>query len=57
MAKKKVVILHKCRECGHSTDWQNKALDGHLILCRCPFREFLQFLDHDGCNDKYKPRR
>ena len=57
MAKKKEVILHKCKECAHSTDWQAKANDGHLILCRCPFRQFLQFLEKDGCNDNFKPRR
>lgn len=56
MAKKKETIRHTCRECGHSTDWQNEALDGHLILCHCPFREFLQFLDKSGCNENYKPR-
>lgn len=26
----------KCRDCRHSYDWHSKALDGHLILCRCP---------------------
>ena len=25
-----------CRDCKHSYDWHSKALDGHLILCRCP---------------------
>lgn len=24
-----------CKDCGNSYDWQSKALDGHLILCRC----------------------
>ena len=27
---------YKCRDCRLSYDWHNKALDGHLILCRCP---------------------
>lgn len=27
----------RCRDCAHSYDWCNKALDGHLILCRCKF--------------------
>lgn len=26
-----------CRDCAHSYDWHSKALDGHLILCRCKF--------------------
>lgn len=25
-----------CRDCAHSYDWHSEALDGHLILCRCP---------------------
>lgn len=25
----------QCRDCAHSYDWHSKALDGHLILCRC----------------------
>lgn len=24
-----------CRDCAHSYGWCSKALDGHLILCRC----------------------
>lgn len=26
---------YKCKDCVHSYDWHSKALDGHLILCRC----------------------
>lgn len=25
-----------CKDCAHSYGWCSKALDGHLILCRCP---------------------
>lgn len=25
----------RCKDCIHSYDWHNEALDGHLILCRC----------------------
>ena len=28
---------YQCRHCKHSYDWCSKALDGHFILCRCPF--------------------
>lgn len=27
---------YRCYDCAHSYDWHSKALDGHLILCRCP---------------------
>ena len=57
--RKKVadVILHTCRQCAKSTEWQNKALDGHYILCRCPHHKYMRFLDRDGCNDNYRPRK
>lgn len=25
----------RCRDCAESYDWHSKAIDGHLILCRC----------------------
>lgn len=54
-------IDKRCRDCAHSYDWHNKALDGHLILCRCPYDEkskrgqFCKFLSDCVC-DHYKPR-
>lgn len=37
MAKKiKEPPKYRCRDCVHSYDWNSKAYDGHLILCRCP---------------------
>ena len=45
----------RCRYCAHSYDWQNKALDGHLILCRCPYDaksqhgNFSKFLSDPEC--------
>lgn len=50
-----------CRDCAHSYDWHNKALDGHLILCRCDldaksqFGKFCKFLSDPEC-DHFKPR-
>lgn len=35
-AKRQTESQYKCRDCRHSYDWHSKALDGHLILCRCP---------------------
>lgn len=53
-AKKKAVVRpeHRCEECAHAVDMQNKALDGHLILCRCPHYKggaFLHFLSDYAC--------
>ena len=30
---------YKCKDCKHSYDWNSKALDGHMILCRCKYDE------------------
>lgn len=44
---------YQCRDCSHSYDWRSKALDGHLILCRCPFKQqggkFCIFLSDPQC--------
>lgn len=26
-----------CKDCKHSYDPHSPAIDGHMILCRCPF--------------------
>ena len=31
--------LYRCRDCANSYDWHSKALDGHLILCRCKYKQ------------------
>lgn len=52
---------HHCRDCAHSYDWHNKALDEHLILCRCKhdaksqFGKFCKFLSDPKCIN-FKPR-
>ena len=28
---------YQCRDCAHHYDENSQALDGHMILCRCPF--------------------
>lgn len=30
---------YHCSDCEHSYDWHSKALDGRLLLCRCPFKQ------------------
>ena len=49
-----------CRDCANSYDWQERALDGHLILCRCPHRKqggkYLIFLSDPQC-EHFKPRQ
>lgn len=34
---------YRCRDCANSYDWHSKALDGHLILCRCKLDEKTEF--------------
>ena len=62
MAKKQVVkqhpgVGHKCRECAHHYGECSPAHDGHLILCRCPFKKdggkFCIFMNDDAC-ERYK---
>lgn len=43
---------YECRHCKHSYDWCSKALDGHFILCRCPFYKegkYCRFLSDPQC--------
>ena len=44
---------YHCRDCAHSYDWHSKAVDGHLILCRCPYKQkggkFSIFLKDPQC--------
>lgn len=50
---------HRCRECGHSYDWSDRAVDGHLILCRCQHYnhgKYCKFLNDYAC-EHYTPRR
>lgn len=30
---------YQCKDCANSYDWHSKALDGHLILCRCRYKQ------------------
>lgn len=50
----------KCRDCALSYDWHNKAIDGHLILCRCPHKQqggkFCIFLSDPAC-ELFQPRK
>lgn len=52
---------YHCSDCSHSYDWHSRSLDGHLILCRCPFRmeggKWCIFLSDPACNlfSKRKP--
>lgn len=52
----------RCRDCARSYDWHSKALDGHLILCRCKvdagteFGKWCKFL-HDYACEKFVQRK
>lgn len=67
MAKKRYTPLNRhgqdeennlsCRDCARSYDWQSPALDGHLILCRCPLKDggkYCVFLSGRACADFIK---
>lgn len=51
---------YQCRHCAHSYDWHSKAVDGHLILCRCPYKQqggkFCIFLKDPACTEHFKLR-
>ena len=51
---------YQCRHCANSYDWHSKALDGHLILCRCPYKQqggkFCIFLKDPACDEHFKLR-
>ena len=50
--KREDTVYH-CRDCAHSYDWHSRALDGHLILCRCPYKmdggKYCVFLHDPQC--------
>lgn len=68
MAKKKTAVRglkqaktenpYHCRDCAHHYDEHSKAIDGHLILCRCPFKQeggkYCIFLSDRAC-EQFKP--
>lgn len=48
-----------CRDCAHAKDWHSKALDGHMILCKCIYHtegKWSQFLSASAC-EHFAPRR
>ena len=51
-----------CRDCANSYDWHSKALDGHLILCRCKYDakseygKWCKFLN-DAQGENFKMRK
>lgn len=51
---------YQCRHCANSYDWHSKALDGHLILCRCPYKQnggkYCIFLNDRACDEHFKLR-
>ena len=46
------VPQYQCRHCTFSYDWHEKAYDGSMMMCRCPYYtdgKWCQFLDHAAC--------
>ena len=46
-----VKAQYTCKDCVHSTDWQNLGADGSMILCRCKFQKWCRFLKYDHCEN------
>lgn len=44
---------YHCRDCANSYGWCSPAIDGHLILCRCPYKQqggkYCVFLSDPQC--------
>lgn len=51
---------YQCRHCANSYDWHSRAIDGHLILCRCRYRQeggkYCIFLSDPACVKHFKLR-
>lgn len=41
MSKKKIEEPKQvyCRDCFYSFNWNNRSLEGHLIICDCPHHD------------------
>ena len=61
MATRKIQKVEKqelyCRDCELAYDYHEKNVKGELFMCRCPFHKFVRFLNHDTCNDHFKPKK
>ena len=55
MVKKQIVKLPDCKDCRHMFNPHNRALDGQMILCRCPFHKWCRFMTGHGC-DKFESK-
>ena len=61
MAAKKIkdqaqIPKHYCRDCALAYDYHEMNVKGEFFMCRCPFHKFSRFLNHDTCNDHFKPK-
>lgn len=49
---------HLCRDCAKAYDFHCKNVKGEFFMCRCPHVKGRSMLmNHEGCNDNFKPRR
>ena len=48
---------HLCRDCAKAYDFHCKNVKGEFFMCRCPHHEFSRLINHEGCDDNFKPRR
>lgn len=48
---------HLCRDCDEAYDFHCKNVKGEFFMCRCPHQPFSMLMNHEGCNDHFKPRK
>lgn len=49
---------HLCKDCAKAYDFHCKSVKGEFFMSRCPHitgRSML--MNHEGCNDNFKPRK
>ena len=49
---------HLCRDCDKAYDFHCKNVRGEFFMCRCPHVQgHSMLMNHEGCDDNFKPRR
>lgn len=48
---------HMCRDCAHAYAPHETDVKGDFFLCKCPFREWSQFLNIEQHCETFKPNK
>ncbi len=46
-----------CRDCDKAYDFHCKNVKGEFFMCRCPFMEYSMLMNHEGCEQHFKPKK